>query len=169
MLIALMFYVGVLMLDLWPADPFPYRTGQYISMDILSRVDFSIPSHKRTEDERARKVSETPATFQLDKLLHEKIVTTLKSVPGMLASATQPADADETLLKRMNISSADDLDVWRKYAQQPQQAKYHEQIDKLATDMLSVAFVHAEEQDAQFSRNATKVRLAHALRPSHRW
>ena len=39
-LLAAMFYVVLLTMDIWPADPLMYRPGQYVPTDILSRVAF---------------------------------------------------------------------------------------------------------------------------------
>ena len=165
MLIVVLFYTGVLLLDLWPADPFPYRVGQYIPRDIQARVDFSVPSHKRTEEETARKTRETPATFQLDAALHERIIAALKAVPQNLAPATRPADVSEELAKQMNIFTPEALDAWRAYAAEDRKAQYEAQVDKLGAELLNVGFVQVGDLEAQFSRNADKVRLGNALHP----
>ena len=85
-LLAVVFAVGALLMDLWPIDPLPYRVGQYVPHDITARVDFSIPSRKRIEQAYVEARNTTPATFRLDAALVDGIIRDLKALPSKLQS-----------------------------------------------------------------------------------
>jgi len=61
LLLAVGFFVGVVLLDAWPVEPFAYRLGQYVPDDIAARVSFTVSSSAGLElRPRASPLSENP-------------------------------------------------------------------------------------------------------------
>ena len=62
MLLAAVFYVVALLLDICPIDPLPYRAGQYAPASISARVAFQVRLSRRPEALPEVPVDRTPAT-----------------------------------------------------------------------------------------------------------
>jgi len=67
MLLAAVFYVVVLLLDICPVDPLPYRQGQYIPGNISARVAFQVRLSGRPEVPVAPTPSTAPSTAPATK------------------------------------------------------------------------------------------------------
>ena len=113
LLLGLGFWIAVLLLDVCPLDPLPYRQGQYVSGDIRARVEFQVLSRKRVEEQVRLARESTPAVFNADEERIDSIVSAIASLPGKLEATTQPAGLDEELRKRFELDEAS-LAEWRK-------------------------------------------------------
>jgi len=150
------FYAAVLAMDAWPADPLPYRIGQYVPHDIHARVAFKDPSEKlRTELVSSIKDS-TPATFALNEKLVEEILATLSAAPERLKSATRPADVTDDLLKELAGDTAA-LAAWRARAEGGQASEYAAALEKFREDLYQTPIVRPAEVETQSRRKASQV------------
>ncbi len=104
LVIAVTFFLIAAALEIWPANPLPYRQGQYISADITAREDFRVLSVPLVEDACRNARSSTPATFQLNDRLIEEIIAGLEKIPAKLQAAKQLADVPEPLLKDLGLA-----------------------------------------------------------------
>lgn len=133
--IAIGFYVGVLALLLWPADPLDYRVGQYVPRDIHARVTFKVllAKEKAERIDEARKTR--PAAFKLDTDRLAQIRKGLSSLPRKhVAAATQPARA------------------WADYAKEPGKKAYDKRVAALVEELRQLYLVSAAEAKIQFSK-----------------
>jgi len=160
-LLALGFWLAVLLMDICPLDPLPYRQGQYVAGDIIARVDFRVLSRKDLEEQVGIARESRPATFNADENRIDEIVSILRSLPGRLEATTQPADLTDELRTRFALD-AESLAAWRAMIG-PQGA---EELDKitaaLKASMLGTAIISREEFEQQKSRQAGKVKLSGA-------
>ena len=60
--LAVVFYIGMAILDMWPIDPVTYRRGQFIPADIYARVKFE------TYPPRLLQVEESKYVLKIDML-----------------------------------------------------------------------------------------------------
>ena len=162
--------LAAVVMDAWPLEPLPYRQGDYLDRDVFSRVTFWVESASRTEQMRRSATSRTPAVIALDEALLGRIVAELKSLPGALKAATQPAQLDESLRKRFDVKSPQDLKDFAEYAAAPKADAYARQIDRLRKDLLrSCVLTGADYSRAYHARETEQVRVREAagaeLRP----
>ena len=90
-LLAGLFYVVVLAMDIYPPDPLPYRLGQYLPTAVHSRTSFEVESKEQLQKAKEEAQRSTSASFK-STALAEKIVAVLKSLPQEFnkESTTQP-------------------------------------------------------------------------------
>ncbi|MBT3198942.1 MAG: hypothetical protein HN350_03410, partial [Phycisphaerales bacterium] len=131
-LLGLGFWIGVLLLDIYPLDPLPYRQGQYIPDDIRSRVKFEVLSRTRLEDQVRISRESTAATFTADEERIDSIVALVQSLPGRLAATTQPADLDEDLQRQFALDD-ETLMLWGEMFDSPGRIK----LDEIAKSLTA--------------------------------
>jgi putative nucleotidyltransferase with HDIG domain len=166
-LLAGVFAAGVVLMDCWPADPFPYRPGQYVSQDIRARAGFSVVSRKQLEEAQARARSITPASFRPDEALFKGVESELKALPGRLTPYTQPATVPETIAKPFAVASEDALAAWRALARGPEANEYAKALEGVLAQLRDVPLVRQKEKEEQAARGAPQVRLGAKLRSTY--
>jgi putative nucleotidyltransferase with HDIG domain len=154
---------GVLLMDVWPIAPLPYRVGEYVWQDIRSRVAFSVPSRKLTDEAITRARSNTPASFAPDGNLVVRLGDELKALPKRLAPYTQPTTLPENLLKPFALSTPEALAAWRAMAE-PNRPEAATQLDRLMEAVGRIPLVRQTEKEEQAGRGAGRVRLGGDLR-----
>ncbi|MDY6914285.1 MAG: HDIG domain-containing protein [Planctomycetota bacterium] len=159
-LLAAALYVVLVLLDVWPVDPFPYRRGQYVPREIHSRLTFKVPSDLRKAEAIQRAEGSTPATFQVNGPLLDEITGTLKALPGRLKATTQPADLADTLKKQFALTGTDSLAAWRRLASPGYIQAYEKLIRRLRAQLGQTPIVKQEAYFAQQQRTATEIILA---------
>jgi cyclic-di-AMP phosphodiesterase PgpH len=150
-LLGLGFWIGVLLLDIYPLDPLPYRQGQYIPDDIRSRVKFEVLSRTRLEDQVRISRESTAATFTADEERIDSIVALVQSLPGRLAATTQPADLDEDLQRQFALDD-ETLMLWGEMFDSPGRIKLDEIAKSLKDALKKTAIVDDSQVDLQMSR-----------------
>jgi len=155
LLLGLGFWITVLLLDICPLDPLPYRQGQYIPGDIRARVRFGVPSRTRIKD-LAREL--TPATFVADGDRINSIVSIIRSLPGKLEATTQPADLDNDLRQQFALND-ETLAAWRAMLDESQRDRLDNITKSLKTGLEKVAIASEDQVDREKKRRAVKVEL----------
>ncbi len=97
------FFVLAAMMDIWSADPLPYRRGQYVPSDITARVDFKVLSPELFAEEKRRQDSSEPSTFRLNVALLDEISAFLEKVPARLETAKSLEQIDPMLRKELGL------------------------------------------------------------------
>ncbi len=129
-LLGLGFWVAVLILDICPLDPFPYRLGQYLPGDVRARVKFEVLSRKRLEEQARLARESTPAIFNADEERIDSIVSAVASLPGKLEATTQPAELDKALAEQFALDETS-LAAWRAMLDGPGRIK----LDKITESL----------------------------------
>jgi len=153
LLLGLGFWIAVLLLDICPLDPLPYRQGQYLPGDIRARVSFDVPSLTRLEDQVRLARESTPATFTADEVQIDAIVSMVKSLPGKLEATTQPADLDRDLREQFALDDAA-LAAWRAMLDEPNRPRLDEITTSLKAGLMQVAVASGDQVAVQMSRRA---------------
>jgi putative nucleotidyltransferase with HDIG domain len=143
-LLALMFFAGVWLMDLWPADPSPYRLGQYVPADIYARVSFEVLSQRLLAGELDRARNTTPVTFQLNVALVDEIISRLKALPAELSATSQPA-LDGEPLKPFAIAGEPSLAAWQAMTQPAQRELYEQQLQQFRDVLAETPIVRQED------------------------
>lgn len=155
LLLVLALLVGVVVMDVCPLDPLPWRAGQYVPSDVHVRAEFRILRQDRLADAQ-RKASElTPACFCLDVGLLDRIVGELKKMPDRLKATTRPVDLDGKLRTLLGMEGEDAsvaLAAWQAYAAKEKREKLNEQIELLREDMIDAYIVDPDRLDEQWHR-----------------
>ncbi len=152
LLLVVVFYIGVLVMDAWPPDPLPYRLGQYIPNDIYARVSFEVPSQRLLSEALDNARNTTAVTFRLNQPLVDEIITSLKALPGKLASTSQPAQVDVEAQKQFGLSGTESLQVWRSYTQPVRRDAYAQQLQRLREALSETPIVRSEELERSTSQ-----------------
>jgi putative nucleotidyltransferase with HDIG domain len=143
-LLALMFFIGASVMDLWPVDPLPYRLGLYVPADIYARVNFEVLSQRLLTEQLDRASHTTPTTFQLNVTLVDEILTRLRGLPAELSATTQPALDGETL-KPFAIAGESSLAAWRAMTQPARQELYERQLQQFRDALTETPLVRQED------------------------
>ena len=157
-LLGLSFWIAVLLLDICPVDPLPYRQGQYVPGDIRSRVKFEVLSRTRLEDQVRQARESTPATFTADENHIDSIISIIKSLPGRLEATTQPANLDKDLRQQFALED-DALAAWRELRDETGRAKLDEIAASLTEGLKGSPIASRAQVDQQTSRRASEVVL----------
>ena len=158
-LLALLLYAGLLLLEAWPLNPFPYRKGQYVPEDVFARVSFQVLRREKMESYIARERERTAPTFQLNAPLTEKILTDLRTLPERLKATSQPADLDDALRKKFALEGQEDLAAWQHYAEPDRREALESQLGRLRERLVGTCLISPEDAQALQRRSAWQVLL----------
>jgi putative nucleotidyltransferase with HDIG domain len=147
-LLALLLGAGVLLMDVWPIAPLPYRVGEYVAQDIRARIGFSVPSRKLTDEAITRARNNTPASFVPDSNLVARLGEELKALPKRLAPFTQPTTLPENLQKPFALSTPEALTAWRALAE-PNRPEAATSLTRLMEQVQRIPLVRQKEKDEQ--------------------
>ncbi|MCJ7542992.1 MAG: HDIG domain-containing protein, partial [Phycisphaerae bacterium] len=142
--LAVAFFAAVLLMDLWPTDPLPYRLGQYVPADIHARVDFEVLSQRLLAEDLDRARTSTPTTFQLNVTLVDEILSRLQALPAELSATSHPA-LDGDPLKPFAIEGEPALAAWRAMTQPARQESYTQHLQRLQDALAEVLLVRQED------------------------
>jgi len=165
-LLVALFYLCVMVMDVWPIDPLPYRVGQYIPNDVYARVSFQVRSQKLLDEAEEKVRQSTPATFTLNTDLVKDIVKTLKELPPRLKAATRPADLPEPVQKEFGLTGQEGLNAWQAYVQGAREKRYGDLLDALQAKLAQLYVVKSDEAADQQKRTATQVRVVQGEAPT---
>ncbi len=159
MLIVAAFFIGVMLMDLLPLNPLPYREGQYIPRDIRSRVEFKVLQEDKLADAIQNAQLATPATFSVNKQLFGEIESALKSLPDRLKATTQPADLPEDLKKQFGLDNQDALAAWQRYGDEADKEAYEKLVGGIINRLGELPLIKEDEVKDQLQRAATEIIL----------
>ncbi|MGC9454312.1 MAG: HD family phosphohydrolase [Phycisphaerae bacterium] len=162
------FFAGALLMDAWPVEPFRYRLGQHVAHDIHARVTFRVLSEERLRQLRERTRQSTPATFRLNEELVDEIISRLRNLPERLRTTTRPADVEEPLRDRFALGDPQQLEAWRRYADEQQRSNLQRQLDALRSELQRTLLVRTEAAGEQIERTANSVRVVHGQEETSR-
>jgi putative nucleotidyltransferase with HDIG domain len=162
-LLALLFYTGVAVMDLWPADPLPYRPRQFVPADIRARVPFRVQSESLLKEEQTHISSSLPATFVPNDIFIAEVIADLAGLPDRIKTATQPRELEEL---KFNPADAAALDEWRPFAISPKKAELDAELAKLKSALMQLVIVRESEAIAQRQRNTRYFKTAAAGLPA---
>ena len=172
--IALLLYVAVAAMDLWPVEPFSYRLGQYLPDNIHARVGFRMTMPDLVDKARRRAELSTPAVFYCDPATIEEITSALRKMPKRAPVATQPAATTapaapgsaappatapaQALGPRggpqgpatpaKTLKDANMLSPWQQLAEDPNALKlYMDNVDRLAVALEGVYVVQLKDAE----------------------
>ncbi|RPI61873.1 MAG: HDIG domain-containing protein, partial [Planctomycetaceae bacterium] len=143
------FYVCLLILSLWPANPLPYKPGQYIHSGISARVPFAITNRQQLE--KLQSLINEQSTFVPNSTLIDKIVASVQSLPESLKAATQPENASEDIRTRFGLDEPT-LAAWREFAAPEKQDEFAAQIAAMRNELTKTVIVSAAEAQDQRTR-----------------
>jgi len=155
LILSAVLFAGLLAIDLWPTDPIPWRTGQYIPADIYARVGFEVPSVRLRNEQIEQARTATQATFKLNSEMLDEISKGLLALPDQFLPLAQ-GDKGETPPAPTDPAAAQ---AWQSYADPQGRQRYAEQVQKLCTALMTVGIVRQEDKAAQRSRAAAQVWL----------
>jgi len=159
----------VVVLDVWPVEPFTYRVGQYVERDLHARTDFRVLQEGALRDEIVRVRERTPAVFRLRRQRVEEIVSGLRGIPAQLAAAERLADVPADLRQRLGLEDEDALTAWKQRAADSQAAEgFAAAVEALRDRLAAFLLVAPEAMEQQRRRNADTVELLDAPSDSAR-
>ncbi len=136
---------GLVLMDVLPAEPMTYRSGQYIPADILARVGFRILSAERLNALRSSIDRDTPPVFEQNALVTEKILTAMKSLPEQLGATTQPADVEEAY--KAFAFTAENFAEIRKALTDPQRRQlFDNSLNRFEEELNQTYVIRANDQ-----------------------
>jgi len=157
LLVAGAFYLGAVLMDAWPVCPLPFRQGQYVERDLVSRVDF-VESEAAVETALMEARDSAPARFALNENFVEPVIRSLRNLPLDLKAATQPA-ASQPIKEQFHLAREEDVRAWLAYAREDRLKDFHAQIERFRSVLLQTCIVRAEQLDRQMARKAIDVTL----------
>ncbi len=139
-LLAALFYAAALLMDVYPAEPLPYRVGQYVPQDIHARVPFSVRSEKQLREQLDQIPAQTPRVYVLNKELEQEIVRELRDLPVRLTAATRPADLEALKVPATQPSEG----LWRRLSRQEEVQLYLSRLEPLREGLRHLPIVRPE-------------------------
>lgn len=158
LLLAAGFYIIVVMMDVLPIDPLPYREGQYVQRDLYSRVHFETPSSRKMAIQRVYVEDSTPAILKLEAETLDKFVAALSSLPESVKAASQPSELPRAIQDQLALTP-ESLLAWQATAQEPQKQKFAEGLLQLRQELIKAPFIDHAQYESQMSRRANQVVL----------
>ena len=152
--LALLFLAALVLMDSWPADPLPYRAGQFVPADIPARTTFVLPVRQRVEEATRRARGLAPGVFELDTALVSRLIDELRTLPPRIGGATQPADLPKNLRDELGATSGENLPAWKAYTQPAQKTRYEEQLERLRGDLAKIYLARMEDKAQQRARGS---------------
>ncbi len=162
LMLALALLLGVVVMDVWPVDPFPWRLGQYVPNDIHVRNEFKVLLPVELEAGAQRAANNTSATFQLNAARVDAIIRQFKRVPESIGAATQPADVPAAGLgKVLDLYDSNEAFLtWRRYGQDESSEDFARRLKQLRKSIAEgVYIVDSKEFKRQFDLDRKQVIL----------
>jgi putative nucleotidyltransferase with HDIG domain len=161
------FYAGVLLMDVWPLDPLPYRGGQYLPAEIRSRVELRLPLPKVLEDEERRLRDATPAVFAFrgDRLSQE-VLNPLRKLPERLEAFVQ-GSKDDDLVRRFGLTDANGVRGFWRALGEVDRARYEQAVERLGERLAEVVIVPRDQAMDQRIRNVDEIVVVRESRRRH--
>jgi len=147
--LAVIFYIGMAMLDMWPIDPMIYRRGQFIPADIYARLDFKTFPPRLLQEKRNEIERTTPGVFSLDEQFVEEITATLLSAPLQLQPPDEPTEQWRELSEAFGLGADDDRQHWADRTEGDAKAAYERQVADLTGRLAGLGSMSGEELSAQ--------------------
>jgi len=148
------FFVALVVLDITPAEPLPYRPGQYIPQDIYARLEFSVLSPDRQRELQNEAQATMPPVFKLNTALMDEIFAMLKNLPDQLKATTQPSDLDKMLGERFALSAANVLKVRQVLVDPQRRQDYERHLVQLRKELIQTYFVGPDALKSPVWRSA---------------
>ncbi|MCE5326859.1 MAG: HDIG domain-containing protein [Planctomycetaceae bacterium] len=178
LLLAVVFFCGVLLLDSRPLDPLPYMVGQYVPGDIHSRVAFQTQPEHLLREYISNVNQSTLATFAFNERLARDIIEDLTALPAAVEVASlmpaPPASAPASgmvpttgqaqalaLLKKFGMDGGRSLASWSPYLTPAGRQKFKSEVDQLKGRLRSSAIINSAEIAEQMKRTVTDVWLSY--------
>ncbi len=149
LLLAVVFYVGVILLDMWPIDPMTYRRGQFVSTDIYARVDFDTHPQRKLEEKRREIEETTPGVFSLNEPFVRQIAATLQSAPLQLQPTDEPSEQQQALAEAFGMGPEDDRQPWADLTVGDAAAAYEQQMSDVIDELTNMCLVDPDELSTQ--------------------
>lgn len=146
-LIVLVLYAGAAFLDLWPADPLPYRLGQYIPENIHPRVDFRVLLQERLKEAKRTAEDSAAPVLTVNVKLLDDIAATLSNLPDRLKAspATRPADLDKALLDQFALDDMARVDAFRALTESGAHKQLADMINQIKTALAECYVVRPDD------------------------
>jgi len=160
-------YVVVLLMDMLPLEPVPYRVGQYLPADVRARLTFEVASPKALVTEPGQDET-TPASFKLDEDLVRQIGEDLEKLPETILGppspppATQPATMPAEPAAMPTTAPAEgqiDRQAVIELLGPGGREEYQKAIQKLLADLRKLCILEGEEAKRQINRKARTIHL----------
>ncbi|MCE5277822.1 MAG: HDIG domain-containing metalloprotein [Planctomycetaceae bacterium] len=178
LMLAAMFFAGVLLLDIRPLDPLRYLEGQYVPADIHSRVDFQTHPEHLLREGISNANQSAPATFAFNEQLAGDILNDLSALPEALEAVSPmfspPTSAPASgvapttrqgqalvLLKKFGMDGGRSLSAWGPYLTAAGREQYQREMDQLKDRLRRSAIINSEEIAEQQKRAVTDVWLVY--------
>ncbi len=156
-MLAVTFYVGVMLLDMSPVDPVQYRSGQFVSADIYARVSFDT-SPQRSLDMAIDEIrGNNPGVFVLNESFVQQITTTLDLAPQQLQPTDAPTDQQIALAEQFGLGPDDDRQAWADLTDADAGAAYDEQMSDVMDELVGLFLLAPTELNEQLLRNSYNI------------
>ena len=144
LLLAGVFFLALVLMDVLPAEPVGYRVGQYVPQDIRARVQFRVPSQELKEELLRKAENTTPPMFRLDTALLDEIQAALDNLPDQLKATTQPTDLEQAFAEQFALSG-EQLAAVREYlGASARREQFKQRIQALRSELGSTYIVRNE-------------------------
>ena len=168
-LLAAAFSAVVLVMDVSPLEPLPYRLGGYTPRDIYARVDFEVVSEDRTRLEQDKAALAAPAVIELREDVLNEIATRLDDFAKTVNTTTRPTDLAEEYRKWFGIAPDEDLAALAELSRPDQAKAYSQAVEDLLQDLQTrFAVTDADFTVADRAKSKVIVRMGAQDRQEHK-
>ena len=108
LIFAMVFFLGTLLMDMWPLYPFTWRTGQFVNSDVEARTDFKVIDEQKMAKEIQNIRENTPLKFQLNSGMLEEMMKQLERIPASFKAAGKPGEVPKNLRALLKISATEE-------------------------------------------------------------
>src|SRR5262249_43554680 len=126
----------------------PFRPGQFVSHDIVSRVAFVVQDKTKLTDARNRAWKNQPCIFTPTPDVWTQIQTDLMTLPERAAKATPGTDEDPAVPSRL-----------RQYAIEPHRSSYEAAVREYIKSLRDLKLVIVSDNDRQLAVSEQKIEL----------
>src|SRR3954469_13615667 len=131
----------------------PYKPGQYVPQDVLSRVDFSFTDPERLAKVRQEKRESQPHVFKANGDAWGDLQAALSELPDRIGDK-DVSQLPPNLATALQVAPGSDgiLNVLRQYQSPAQKTKYSKAVEDFIKDLRPLIVLPAAQREAELSR-----------------
>src|SRR5205823_6638319 len=151
--IAAVFFVAATAVVILRDDAVPYKPGQFVPQDVLSRVDFSHPDPERLANARRERRESWPHVYRADGDAWNQLQASLSELPERVGERNS-SELPGNLATALQIGPGGDgvLNILRDYRSASEKPKYQKAVEDFIKDLRPLVLLPKDQRDQELAK-----------------
>jgi putative nucleotidyltransferase with HDIG domain len=151
--IAAVFFVAATAIVILRDDAVPYKPGQFVPQDVLSRVDFSHPDPERLANARRERRESWPHVYRANGDAWSQLQASLSELPERVGDRDS-SELPGNLATALQIGPGGDgvLNILRDYRSASEKPKYQKAVEDFIKELRPLVLLPKDQRDQELAK-----------------